>query len=168
MPAALISAFEAKTGIKILEGYGLTEGACVSSVNPAAGERHAGSIGLPIPYQRMEAVVLDGDGRFQRMADVDEAGVIAISGPNVFKGYLDPGHNAGVWIDIDGERWLNTGDLGRRDADGYFWSSSSGEDTISIPGPSKRRWRAIRASPWSRRLEVLTPTPARCPSPTFS
>ena len=43
------SAFsEAKTGVKILEGYGLAEAACVSSVNPAAGERRAGSIGLPI------------------------------------------------------------------------------------------------------------------------
>ena len=130
MPAALIHAFEAKTGVKILEGYGLTEGACVSSVNPAAGERRAGSIGLPIPYQRMEAVVLDGDGRFQRMADVDEVGVIAISGPNVFKGYLDPRHNAGVWIDIDGERWLNTGDLGRHDANGYFWLTGRKKELI--------------------------------------
>ena len=130
MPAALIRAFEAKTGVKILEGYGLTEGACVSSVNPAAGERRAGSIGLPIPYQRMEAVVLDGDGRFQRVADVDEVGVIAISGPNVFKGYLDPRHNAGVFIDIDGERWLNTGDLGRRDANGYFWLTGRKKELI--------------------------------------
>ena len=120
MPAALIRAFEAKTEVKVLEGYGLTEGACVSSVNPGAGERRSGSIGLPIPYQRMEAVVLDGEGRFQHTAERDEVGVIAISGPNVFKGYLDPRHNAGVFIDIDGERWLNTGDLGRRDADGYF------------------------------------------------
>ncbi|MGA9846252.1 MAG: acyl-CoA synthetase, partial [Roseiarcus sp.] len=130
MPAALIRAFEARTGVKILEGYGLTEGACVSSVNPAAGERRAGSIGLPIPYQRMEAVVLDGDGRFQRAADVGEVGVIAISGPNVFKGYLDPRHDAGVWIDIDGKRWLNTGDLGRRDADGYFWLTGRKKELI--------------------------------------
>ncbi|MBV8441934.1 MAG: acyl-CoA synthetase, partial [Hyphomicrobiales bacterium] len=130
MPSALIRAFEAKTGVKILEGYGLTEGACVSSVNPTAGERRAGSIGLPIPYQRMEAVVLDGDGRFQRVADVDEVGVVAISGPNVFKGYLDPSHNAGVFIDIDGERWLNTGDLGRRDADGYFWLTGRKKELI--------------------------------------
>ena len=140
MPAALIHAFEAKTGVKIFEGYGLTEGACVSSLNPAAGERRAGSIGLPIPYQRMEAVVLDGDGRFQRAAEVDEVGVIAISGPNVFKGYLDPRHNTGVWIDIDGERWLNTDNL----AGAMLWtaisgspggrrSSSSGEDTIFDP-----------------------------------
>ena len=130
MPAALIRAFEAKTGVKILEGYGLTEGACVSSVNPAAGERRAGSIGLPIPYQRMEAVVLDGEGRFQRMADVDEVGVIAISGPNVFSGYLDPRHNEGVWLDIDGERWLNTGDLGGRDANGYFWLAGRKKELI--------------------------------------
>ena len=130
MPAALIGAFEAKTGVKILEGYGLTEGSCVSSVNPAAGERRAGSIGLPIPYQRMEAVLLDDDGRFQRMADVDEVGVIAISGPNVFKGYLNPRHDAGVWLDIHGERWLNTGDLGRRDADGYFWLTGRKKELI--------------------------------------
>src|SRR5208282_4775984 len=94
--AALIRAFEAKTGVKILEGYGLTEGACASSVNPPAGERFAGSIGLPIPYQRMAAVIPDGEGRFQRMAGVDEIGVIAINGPNVFSGYLDPRHNEGV------------------------------------------------------------------------
>jgi len=116
--------------VKILEGYGLTEAACVSSVNPAAGERRAGSIGLPIPYQRMAAVVLDGDGRFHRMADVDEVGVIAISGPNVFKGYLDPRHNVGVWIDIDGESWLNTGDIGRRDTNGYFWLTGRKKELI--------------------------------------
>jgi fatty-acyl-CoA synthase len=77
----------------------------------------------------MEAVVLDG-GRFHRMADVDEVGVIAISGPNVFKGYLDPRHNEGVFIDIDGERWLNTGDLGRRDANGYFWLAGRKKELI--------------------------------------
>jgi fatty-acyl-CoA synthase len=130
MPTALIRAFEAKTEVRILEGYGLTEGACVSSVNPAAGERRAGSIGLPIPYQRMESVMLDGDGRFQRVAEVDEVGVIAISGPNVFKGYLDPRHNAGVFVDINGKRWLNTGDLGRRDADGYFWLTGRKKELI--------------------------------------
>ena len=61
MPLALVRAFEAKTGVKIIEGYGLTEGACVSSVNPPEGERRPGSIGLSIPYQRMAAVILDAE-----------------------------------------------------------------------------------------------------------
>jgi fatty-acyl-CoA synthase len=130
MPSALIRTFETKTGVKILEGYGLTEGACVSSVNLPEGERPAGSIGLPIPYQRMAAVILDSDGRFQRLAAVNEIGVIAINGPNVFSGYLDPHHNQGLWIDIDGERWLNTGDLGRRDANGYFWLAGRKKELI--------------------------------------
>ena len=130
MPEALIRAFETRTGVKILEGYGLTEGACVSSVNPPGGERLAGSIGLPIPYQRMAAVILDGEGRFQRVASVDEIGVIAINGPNVFSGYLDPRHNEGIWLDIDGERWLNTGDLGRRDNNGYFWLAGRRKELI--------------------------------------
>ena len=116
--------------MKIIEGYGLTEGACVSSVNPPEGERLPGSIGLPIPYQRMAAVILDANGRFERMAEIDEIGVIAINGPNVFSGYLDPRHNNGLWIDIDGERWLNTGDLGRRDANGYFWLAGRKKELI--------------------------------------
>jgi fatty-acyl-CoA synthase len=78
----------------------------------------------------MAAVVLDGEGRFQRMADIDEIGVIAINGPNVFSGYLDPRHNEGVWLDIDGESWLNTGDLGRRDANGYFWLTGRKKELI--------------------------------------
>ena len=69
MPASLIEAFEARTGVKILEGYGLTEGACVSSLNPPDGDRKPGSIGLRIPYQQMRAVTLDSEGRFLRMAE---------------------------------------------------------------------------------------------------
>jgi fatty-acyl-CoA synthase len=130
MPLALIRAFEAKTGLKIIDGYGLTEDACVSSVNPPEGQRLPGSIGLPIPYQRMAAAVLDANGRYERMAETDQIGVIAINGPNVFSGYLDPRHNHALWIDIDGERWLNTGDLGRRDANGYFWLAGRKKELI--------------------------------------
>lgn len=130
MPATLIGAFEAKTGLKIVEGYGLTEGTCVSCLNPPEGQRRPGSIGLRLPYQKMGVVILDEVGRLLRMADVDEIGTIAIHGPNVFAGYLDPQQNTDLWIDIEGSRWLNTGDLGRQDAQGYFWLAGRRKELI--------------------------------------
>ena len=130
MPARLIEAFEAKTGLKIIEGYGLTEGTCVSCLNPPEGRRAAGSVGLRLPYQQMRVVILDDDGRFLRMAEVDEIGTIAINGPNVFAGYLDPEQNKDLWIEIEGSRWLNTGDLGRQDAEGFFWLAGRRKELI--------------------------------------
>ncbi|WP_223486991.1 acyl-CoA synthetase [Pseudomonas sp. A-RE-19] len=130
MPAELFREFERRTGVKILEGYGLTEGACASSVNPPHGERRIGSIGIRIAYQGMRAVVLDDAGEYLRDADVDEIGLITISGPNLFEGYLEERHNQGLWIDIDGQRWLNTGDLGRQDGQGYFWLTGRKKELI--------------------------------------
>jgi fatty-acyl-CoA synthase len=134
MPAKLIETFEAKTGVKILEGYGLTEGTCVSAVNLPEGERRAGSIGVRIPYQQMRAVILDDAGRFLRMAGIDEIGTLAIRGPNVFSGYLDARHNTNLWVDIEGETWLNTGDLGRQDDRGHFWFSGRRKELIIRSG----------------------------------
>lgn len=130
MPAELFREFERRTGLKILEGYGLTEGACVSSINPPHGERRIGSIGIRIAYQNMRAVLLNDSGEYLRDANVDEIGLITISGPNLFNGYLEERHNQGLWIDIDGQRWLNTGDLGRQDAQGYFWLTGRKKELI--------------------------------------
>ncbi|VVN33391.1 Long-chain-fatty-acid--CoA ligase [Pseudomonas fluorescens] len=130
LPVELFREFEDQTGVKILEGYGLTEGACVSSVNPPHGERHVGSIGIRIAYQAMRAVLLNEAGEYVRDADVDEIGLITISGPNLFEGYLEHSHNQGLWIDIDVQRWLNTGDLGRQDAQGYFWLTGRKKELI--------------------------------------
>ena len=130
MPAKLIADFEAKTGLSIIEGYGLTEAGCVSSVNPSEGERRAGSIGLRIPYQQMVAAILDEAGRFLRRSATDEIGAILIHGPNVFPGYLDPQQNKGLFVEIDGEAWLNTGDLGRQDSEGYFWLTGRRKELI--------------------------------------
>ncbi len=122
MPVELFNRFESATGIRILEGYGLTESACVASFNPIEGERRIGSIGQALPWQKMKCVILGDSGCYVRDAATDEVGVIALAGPNIFAGYSSDEHNATVWIDChDEERWLNTGDLGRRDAEGYFW-----------------------------------------------
>ncbi|WP_175970223.1 acyl-CoA synthetase [Burkholderia sp. BCC0322] len=131
MPVGVFRAFQEKTGIRILEGYGLTEGTCVSSVNPPNGERRLGSIGLRIPFQAMKAVVVDDAGRYLRDCAVNEDGLLVISGPNVFTGYTRPDQNRALWLDLgDGKRWLNTGDLGRCDVDGYFWLTGRKKELI--------------------------------------
>ena len=127
MPPELIRKFEDATSVKILEGYGLTEGTCVSSVNPRDGIRPVGSIGLRIPYQQMKAVVFDAEGRYARDCAIDEIGHLVIRGPNVFPGYRDESANRGIWI---GDGWLDTGDLARQDADGRFWLTGRQKDLI--------------------------------------
>jgi fatty-acyl-CoA synthase len=131
MPVELMRAFQELTGLKILEGYGLTEGTCVSTCNPPVGERRNGSIGLRVPLQQMKAVVLDDAGTYVRDCAFGEAGVLAISGPNVFLGYRGPDQDRGQWLEMnDGRRWLNTGDLGWQDADGYFYLTGRKKELI--------------------------------------
>lgn len=130
MPVELLREFERVSGLRILEGYGLTEAACVSSINPPLGERRAGSIGLRLPYQAMRPLILNDQGLYVREAKIDEVGVIAIYGPNLFIGYLDINHTRGAWINVGEQRWLNTGDLGRQDAEGYFWLTGRKKELI--------------------------------------
>ncbi|MES2719360.1 MAG: acyl-CoA synthetase [Pseudomonadota bacterium] len=131
MPVEVFRTFQERTGLKILEGYGLTEGTCVSSVNPPLGERHLGSIGLRIPGQQMKTVVLDDAGVYLRDAGVNEVGVVVIRGPNVFAGYMVSEQNKGLWLKAgEGDFWLNTGDLGRQDAEGYFWLTGRKKELI--------------------------------------
>ncbi len=123
----LFQRFEIATGLKLLEGYGMTEATCVSSLNPRDGERAIGSIGLRLPYQEMRVAHLGADGEVRREASVDEIGTILLRGPYVFSGYVKDSDNLGICL-ADG--WLNTGDLGRQDAQGYFWLTGRAKDLI--------------------------------------
>lgn len=123
----LFQRFEAATGLKLLEGYGMTEATCVSAINPRDGRRAIGSIGLRLPYQEMKVAQLAADGTPQRDAAVDEIGTLLLRGPYVFSGYVKDSDNRGVCL-ADG--WLNTGDLGRQDAQGYFWLTGRAKDLI--------------------------------------
>ena len=123
----LFKRFEAHSGMKILEGYGLTEGTCASSFNPYHGQQKIGSIGLRLPYMQMKIFIVDESGIFVREAEADEIGSVCIHGPNVFSGYLDDAQNQGIWPK---EGWLNTGDLGRKDSDGYFWLTGRTKELI--------------------------------------
>lgn len=135
MPRELIGNFQREAGVKILEGYGLTEGGCVSCINPPGGECRAGSIGLRLPWQQVRIVRLSEGGSYLRDAQVGEVGTILIEGPNLFKGYLNPIHDKDLWVDIpdrhgQDQRWLNTGDLGRSDEQGYFWLTGRTKELI--------------------------------------
>ncbi|MBK7005981.1 MAG: AMP-binding protein [Burkholderiales bacterium] len=134
MPVELFKRFQAETGIKIVEGYGLTEAGCVSPKSPA-GESRVGSIGLRLPWQQMRVVRLDGSGHYERDADVDEQGLIVVSGPNLFQELLEfraqqrtlDRYSFGF---VGFEKWLNTGDLGHQDAQGYFWLTGRAKELI--------------------------------------
>lgn len=131
LPVELFKQFEQKTGIRILEGYGQTEATVVCSVNPPAGERKIGSVGFPLPYTDLKAFNIDGDGLFVSVCDTDEIGELCIAGPHVFPGYKEADKNTNVFVmDGDGKKWLRSGDLGRVDADGYFWITGRAKDLI--------------------------------------
>jgi len=115
MPAELIEHFERRYGVVLVEGYGLSEGTCASAVNPLRGVRKPGTVGLPMPGQRVELV--DPDGNRVRPGETGKTGEVVIAGPNVMRGYLNrPGETAKTVVD----GWLHTGDVGRFDEDGYL------------------------------------------------
>jgi fatty-acyl-CoA synthase len=118
--------FEEASGIHLHEGYGLTEGACVSSCNPPLGERRLGTVGLRLPHQQMKTWQIDGAGN--ALAEcADGTGMIGIRGPNVFPGYLRDADNQGIWLKPGG---LNTGDLGYVDKDGYLQLTGRAKELI--------------------------------------
>ncbi len=123
----LFNRFEAHTGMKILEGYGLTESTCACAVNPKDGERKIGSIGLRLPYQQMKIAITDDLGNYIRDAEIGEIGCVCVAGPCVFKGYVEAEHNHAIWV---GEGWFNTGDLGRQDEDGFFFLTGRKKELI--------------------------------------
>jgi len=128
-PAAteLLNQFEKLTGLRVLEGYGQTEGTCVTSVNPMFGDCRVGSVGLRVPYMKVRVVEVDENGHAIRDCESNEVGEVAIAGPTVFSGYKNPEQNKGQWVD---EGWFNTGDLGRLDEDGFLWLTGRSKDLI--------------------------------------
>lgn len=121
----LFKQFLETTGVELIEGYGLTEGTCSSCLNPMDGEKRIGSIGLPMPYQKLRTVIMDDEGQIIRDCGVDEVGELLIQGPNVFSGYKQQENNT-----ILNDGWLVTGDLARMDSEGYVWLTARAKDLI--------------------------------------
>ena len=127
LPLELFKRFEKATGVTLVEAYGLTEATCLVSGNPTGGLKKVGSIGVPFPYTDVRIIKSTPNGPID--ADVDEIGEICVSNPGIFAGhtYTEDAKTKDLYYD---EKYLRTGDLGRKDADGYLWITGRAKDLI--------------------------------------
>ena len=130
MPDAVAAHLHQQFGLHYVEGYGLTETAAPTHTNPRhAPRRHC----LGIPYIGTQALVIDHETL--QPLPVDAVGEIVVNGPQVFKGYWNqPQATASAFIDIGGTTYFRTGDLGRVDADGYYYMADRLKRMINASG----------------------------------
>ncbi len=131
LPLAVRDAFEARTGVALCEGYGLTEGTCASAVSWPDAPR-PGTVGQRLPYQEARTVAIDeATGNWTFLAE-NEVGTLVLRGPNIFAGYLvDTG--SGREVRPDGkirDGWLDTGDLASVDGEGFIRLAGRAKDLI--------------------------------------
>ena len=132
MPAPVHERFEATTGVRICEGYGLTESSGVVSANPYDGTRKRGTIGQLVPGT--EVILLDKEDA-TKLAPEGEPGELAVHGPQVMRGYWNrPDTDAETFVTIEGKRYLRTGDVARVDAEGFLEIVDRIKDMIAVGG----------------------------------
>ena len=128
LPPDVLERFEALTGSKIVEGYGLTETSPVTHANPLNGRRKIGSIGVPFPNTDMKVVHVD-DAATE--VPPGAQGELLVKGPQVMCGYWNaPDESAAVLTD----GWLHTGDVATVDEDGYCFIVGRKKDMIIAGG----------------------------------
>jgi acyl-CoA synthetase (AMP-forming)/AMP-acid ligase II len=117
---------------KVLEAYGATETCSTFTANPLEGNKKLGSVGIPLPGNRIKILDLETG---TREMPVGEEGEIVANGPKVMKGYLNkPEETANVLREFEGEKWLFTGDVGKLDEDGYLYIVDRTKDMILVGG----------------------------------
>jgi long-chain acyl-CoA synthetase len=132
LPAEVKAKFEAATGARVIEGYGLSESSGVVSCNPYEGDGELGTIGQPIPAT--EVRLADKEDA-SRPAPDGQPGEILVRGPQIMKGYWNrPDADAEVFVPDSGGPWLRTGDVGEIDADGFIHVVDRLKDMIAVSG----------------------------------
>ncbi|MFE6923039.1 acyl-CoA synthetase [Nocardia sp. NPDC057663] len=131
LPQAVRENFQTHTGVTLVEGYGLTEATCITARSFPHLARPE-SVGQRMPYQSVAIVRIDDDGAWEELP-TGETGLLVISGPTVFSGYItgkdELGHvTSGLGSLVDG--WLNTGDLAHIDRDGFIHLQGRAKDLI--------------------------------------
>jgi fatty-acyl-CoA synthase len=130
LPKAIGERFQQRTGIRLFETYGMTETAAAIAFNPGRGEPLAGSVGFRAPYARTKIVSLQDPEKLQECPKLS-SGLVLVQGPQVFPGYVDPQHNAGV---LTNDGWLVTGDIGYLTEDERLILTGRAKDLIVRSG----------------------------------
>jgi long-chain acyl-CoA synthetase len=128
LPVAVQERFEQLTGGKLVEGYGLSETSPVTHANPIDGVRVPGSIGVPLPSTDAKIVALDSEVELGPEQD----GELVVAGPQVMSGYWHQEEENRRAFTSD--RFFRTGDIARRDADGFFFIVDRKKDVIDTSG----------------------------------
>jgi long-chain acyl-CoA synthetase len=123
LPLEVLTGFEERYGVPILEGYGLSETSPIASFNRPDRPRRPGSVGTPVWGVEIMLAGIDGT-----RAETGEPGEVLIRGHNVMKGYLNRPEATAQAIDALG--WFHSGDIGRQDADGYLYIVDRKKDMI--------------------------------------
>ena len=132
MPAPVHNRFEEVTGVRVVEGYGLTESSGVVSANPYDGLRKKGTIGQVV--MGTEVIFLDKEDPSKLAAD-GEPGELAVHGPQIMRGYWNrPDSDADIFVTRDGKRYLRTGDVAVMDEDGFLSIVDRIKDMIAVGG----------------------------------
>ncbi|MCG3148014.1 MAG: Long-chain-fatty-acid--CoA ligase [Verrucomicrobiae bacterium] len=126
LPRETLDVFERKYRFPLLEGYGLSEAAPVVSFNPLHGTRKAGSVGLPL--SGIEVKIFGDNGR---EVPTGEVGEIVVRGPNVMLGYYNQPDESSAALR---NGWLHTGDMGKKDSDGYIYIVDRRKEMFLVRG----------------------------------
>jgi fatty-acyl-CoA synthase len=127
IPVAVARRYAEDFGLPVLEVYGMTETSSVHTISYAERPLRLGSVGHAVPYSRVRVVKIDAQGRCLGDCATGEIGVVVMQGPGVFSGYLNERHNQGAFVEPG---WVNSGDLGRLDSDGYLWITGRAKDLV--------------------------------------
>lgn len=124
--AEVHACFEERYHARVIEGYGVTEAAALTTCNPFGGDRRVGTVGRPLPNQTVR--IADDH---MNLAPVGDVGEIIIRGPNVMAGYLNRPEDT---LAVLNEGWLHTGDLAWEDSDQFLHFVGRKRDLIVVDG----------------------------------
>ena len=177
MPVSKIEEAQDRYGCPLLEIWGMTEIAGAGTMHPFYGDNRLGSIGLPITYA--DCRVADVTDAAKTLPD-GETGELMLRGPIVMQGYF--GNERATKETIEPDGWLHSGDIARRDQDGYYYIVDRKKDMINtagfkvypaeisgcLPRIHQSPWWRLAASPTRSRVKSQRPMSCSASAPSVT